>query len=81
MTRNELILKIQAASKEDDKEFQEIIATLLDQGFLTETDLCREIGASKPTIRRWKEGKSSPLPLMRLHLFKRLIKKLQENDL
>ena len=80
MTHNELILKIQGASKDDDKAFQEIIAAVLDGGFLTENDLCREVGASKPTIRRWKKGKSSPHPPLRPHFFRRLVEKLQSNE-
>jgi len=80
MTRNDLILKIQGTSKDDDKGFQEVVAAILDGEFLTETDLCREVGASKPTIRRWKEGKNSPHSVLRPRVFRYLIKKLQEED-
>lgn len=77
MTRNELFLKIQNTSSNSDKDFQEIIVAALDIGFVTERDLARGAGASLMTIRRWKEGKNSPHPMMRPYIFRYLIEKLQ----
>ncbi len=80
MKREELILKIKQASRHNDKEFQEVIAAILDGGFLRESELAHEVGASLPTIYRWRDGINAPHPLMRLHIFKCLIKKLQEAE-
>ncbi len=78
MTQNELLLKIRNAFPNNDKDFQEIIVAALDIGFVTERDLARGAGASLATIRRWKEGKNSPHPIMRPYVFRYLIEKLQE---
>ena len=80
MTRNDLILKIKQASRHNDKEFQEVIAAVLDGGFLRENELAQEVGTSLLTIYRWRDGINAPHPFLRPHLFKRLIKKLQETD-
>ncbi len=77
MTHNELRSKIQNASKDDDKEFQEIIMAVYDIGFLTEHKLGHAFGVSLASIRRWKEGKSSPHSFLRPYIFIYLIKKLQ----
>ena len=77
MTRNELLLKLHSVSSNSDKDFQEIIVTALDSGFVTERDLAHGEGTSLATIRRWKEGKALPHPIMRPYVFRYLIEKLQ----
>ncbi len=75
MTREELIAKIQNAT-ESDKDFQEIVAVVIDNGFLTEMEVAREFGCSRPTVQRWKTGINAPLPGMRRVVYNCLTKKL-----
>ncbi len=78
MTRDELIKKIEKTSPSNDKEFQEIIAVVVDNGFFTELEVARVMGCSRPTVARWKSGANSPHPLIRPPMFRELIKALQK---
>lgn len=70
MRKDEILSLINDTAQDDDAGFQKIIATVLDGKFLTVKDLAHRLGASFPAIRRWSEGKSSPHPIMRKHIFK-----------
>lgn len=78
MTREELIAKIENASTKSDKDFQEIIAMTIDNGFLTQRDIAREFGCSLPTVDRWKSGSHAPHYFMRKAVFDTLIKQLRQ---
>ncbi len=75
MTRETLIAKIQNTT-ESDKDFQEIVAAAIDNGFLTEIEVAREFGCSLPTVRRWKTGISAPLSGMRRVVYRWLKERL-----
>lgn len=40
--------------------FQDGLNLALDAGFVTEADLAREFGASRPTVERWRSGHNAP---------------------
>lgn len=72
----DLIRKIKGVSLEDDGEFKAIISTLIDDGFFAERDLSHAFSVSLPTVRRWKEGRSSPYPATRKYLYAWMLKRL-----
>lgn len=66
MTQDELIKKIEdVALPVSEKDFQELIAATIDGGFMTEMEIARLIGCSRPSVNRWKMGMNFPMPGMR----------------
>jgi hypothetical protein len=47
------------------QEFRELLVATMDALNLQPVDVCRKMGASIPTVLRWKEGVSAPHPAMR----------------
>lgn len=77
MTRDELIVKIENAA-ESEKDFQEIIAAVLDDGFMTARDLTDEFDCPLSTSERWRTGKSAPGPAIRQVVYEFLLEELQK---
>lgn len=60
----------------DDVLFQSIIINFLNIGFTRDQDLSNLFAISIPSVNRWKNGISSPHPLMRRHIYATLKKQL-----
>lgn len=77
MTREELIAKIEKASPDNDKEFQEIVVAFKDSLSLSDLDLARMFTINRPTATRWRTGANSPHPKIRPALYRDMIEKLK----
>lgn len=64
--RKQLAKKLKKRLKMTDKEFLDFIL----QSKVPDERICRELGVSKQTIKRWKEGRSSPHPAVRSSVIK-----------
>ena len=79
----ELLQALKTAEPMDDARFHEVFScgvTLLN---LSDKDVAREFGASRPTVTRWRNGANAPHPAMRKHVYdllerhaKRILKRL-----
>lgn len=80
MTKKELILKIKNASPNNDEQFRQIIAAVLNNDFIEETKLRNLLMVSRPTLNRWKNGESVPHTALRPRIFKWLAEQLNRLD-
>lgn len=79
MTREELIEKIKNITLPvSEKDFQDIVSSFIDSGFMTDLELATGFGISRQTVTRWRTGINAPLPLLRQPVFRFLIKELQK---
>lgn len=72
MKREEILYLLDKTSQDDDAGFRKIISAILDGKFLTIRDVAHSVGAGGTTVGRWRDGKNSPHPYMRKHVFKAL---------
>lgn len=72
---SQLIVDLKEADRHDDAVFRSLLARATIELRLLDKDLARELDASRPTVNRWKNGKSSPHPLLRRHIYSRLSKR------
>jgi len=69
---SQLILDLEQADPYDDAVFRSLLARSAEILRLLDKDIARELDASRPTVTRWKNGNSSPHPLIRRHMYARL---------
>lgn len=74
----QLIAQLSSADTTHDNTFKDLICRSADTLRLRDEDFSKLFSISKPSVRRWKAGKSSPHPLLRQHIFQTLEKKAGE---
>jgi hypothetical protein len=65
MTREEFKNFIENANLSDDAVFASVVKEILDYFQILPGDIGNSLRVSRPTIMRWKNGVTSPHPLMR----------------
>ncbi|MDP3697911.1 MAG: hypothetical protein Q8R55_07990 [Candidatus Taylorbacteria bacterium] len=64
--------------KNDDGLFEMTISTALEMAIISEGDIAREFGLSRPTVQRWSSGESNSHPTLRPRVYKWLLDKVSE---
>jgi len=64
----------------DDDDFQSSVAFAIDKAGLSMGDIADTIRVSLPTVRRWKEGRNLPHPVIRPVTVKTLAQMLAGED-
>lgn len=57
--------RIQNADIKNDEDFERILNDVMDLTELAEKDIAHQFSVSRPTVERWRHGKTSPHPAMR----------------
>lgn len=65
----ELINSLSSADPKDDRIFQKLIDKSLNLMNISEADFAERIGVSRPTINRWRSGRTAPHPALRNHVY------------
>ena len=77
------IEEFMAALNDPDKNDNALFARLVSEGMtllnITDKDVAREFGISRPTVDRWKDGSASPHPYIRPLVFKWLKEKAKKD--
>ncbi len=64
-----LLNALQTANVADDAAFHNCVSMAFNLIVLSEDELARKFSVSRPSINRWKNGRSAPHPAMRKHVY------------
>lgn len=65
---------------DEDRIFQRVIQAALEDFCFTDMELARVLKVSRPTVTRWKNGKTSPAPRMRPAILDALMKEARRKE-
>lgn len=71
------VVELRAANRTDASEFKRLLGRGIELLSLTDKDIAREFGASRPTVTRWRNGDNAPHPAMRKPVFDWLAQRAQ----
>ena len=71
------VCELRVASRTDAAEFKRLLGRGIEFLSLTDKDIAREFGASRPTVTRWRNGDNAPHPAMRKPVFDWLTQRAQ----
>lgn len=75
---DQLKVDIDAAVDDDDVAFHALVRRAFWLAALSDADVSRQFGMSRPSIMRWRTGRSAPHPAMRRHVYEWMASKVQE---
>jgi transcriptional regulator with XRE-family HTH domain len=64
-------------SSEDDALFADLVREAMAALELSDSDLARQFGMSRPSVTRWRNGRTAPHPAMRAKVFKALLTRVR----
>jgi DNA-binding transcriptional regulator YiaG len=81
-TNIELIAELEQAKidKENNLLFQQMVVQCMEALSLSDHNLARRFGISRPSITRWTNGTGAPHPAMRIPVYDHFIKLLKASD-
>ena len=77
ITDVEVLKELESADLTDDKTFRRLLNDGMELADIEDADLAESVGASTPTVRRWRSGAAVPHPLLRPAIFNIIRKKLE----
>jgi len=69
------VQSLSSADPQDDAAFLVLLRRAFETLRLTDTDLSREFGMSRPTVTRWRNGVTTPHPALRKPLYAWLLRR------